>query len=175
MLSIESCKLPEDALLNKYAYAGAYTDCYRTEFNSRITHAQFVEAFYTTWLFKLERFILKYWLARPSTDSQAIQLAQGKLDSFAAWLVEERCENQLLLTDFQRRTRSWLMIKSVNSNSNSKTCLLFGSAVVPARRPHAGTAAFSREFYLLIAFHRIYSKLLLYFARMRLEKTLYKT
>ncbi len=59
-------------------------------------------AFYTTGVFKLERRILKWAVARPSTDEQARQLAAGAIDAFfAAWRVERPHElPQLLLFDF---------------------------------------------------------------------------
>jgi len=59
MLSIEPCVLPDEALLGEHARSGAYTDCFRTEVTGTATQAQFVEAFYTTPAFKLERIILK--------------------------------------------------------------------------------------------------------------------
>ena len=59
MFSVESCAIPEDALLNKFVRDGTYTDCYKTDIYKSVTHAQYVTAFYTTLLFKLERVILK--------------------------------------------------------------------------------------------------------------------
>src|SRR5205823_938521 len=82
---IRSCQLPSEALLNRYLASGAYADCYVTEVARRVSHAEFVEAFYTTAVFKLERLILHAFVSRPSTDAQAGQLARGELSSFAAW------------------------------------------------------------------------------------------
>ena len=67
-------------------------------------------AFYTTWLFRLERWILRLAVARPSTDEEAHQLARGEREAFAAWSVEARAPDQLLMCDFTGRTRSWLMV-----------------------------------------------------------------
>ena len=55
---IKSGPAPDEALHAKYERAGAYTDCFTTEVAGRVTHAQFVEAFYTSRVFKLERLIL---------------------------------------------------------------------------------------------------------------------
>lgn len=66
---------------------GCFTDCYALEAPAPVTQAQFVEAFYTTPLFKAERFILKMLVARPSTDQDAKDLATGTNDSFAVWDV----------------------------------------------------------------------------------------
>jgi len=68
---------------------------------------------------------------RPSTDEQVLTLAAGKLDSFAAWSVESRSRDQVLLTDFRDRTRSWLMAANIASNGATGTRLYFGSAIVP--------------------------------------------
>ena len=55
MAIIRSCELPSNALLNRYLASGAYADCYVTEVTRRVSHAEYVEAFYTTAVFKLER------------------------------------------------------------------------------------------------------------------------
>ena len=102
--SIQSCELPANALLRKYVYAGAYTDCYVTEVARPVSQSEYVEAFYTTFVFKTERLLLKWLVSRPSTDVEAKQLASDALSSFAAWNVESRAPNQLLLSDFMGRT-----------------------------------------------------------------------
>src|SRR5450631_449653 len=109
MTSIQACELPDDALLRRYLSRGAYADCYVTELARPVCHAEYVEAFYTTAVFRLERLLLSWFVARPSTDAQAGELATGKLASFAAWSVEAREPNQLLLSDFRGHTRSLLM------------------------------------------------------------------
>ncbi len=169
MFSIESCPLPEDALLDKYVRSGAYTDCYRTEVCGHVTHAQFVGAFYTTLIFRLERIILKLALSKPSSDAQARQLANGTIDRFAAWHVENRCENQLLMSDFQGRTRSWFMVRHAGSENNRKTRLYFGSAVISVQNEKTGSGSIGSGFRALLGFHKIYSEILLYSARSRLQ------
>ena len=170
MFSIKNCAPPKDALLNKYAYSGAYTDCYRTEVARVVTHEEYVAAFYTTLLFKLERIILKWAVSRPSSDAQAKQLANGAIDTFAAWQVEDRCENQLLLTDFQGRTRSWLMVAAVNTAGVESTQLFFGSAVTPVKNAETGKMSPGFMFSMLLGFHKCYSMLLLYSAKSNLNR-----
>ncbi len=170
MLSIEPCPLPTDSLLNEYTRRGAYTDCYLTEVVGEISHAEFVLAFYTTPLFKLERLILKVVLSKPSTDDQANLLAHGETDLFAAWFVEDRSDNQLLLSDYKQLTRSWLMIEHENNVTNQLTRLYFGSAVTAQHNPTTGKASFGFGFSVLIGFHKIYSVLLLYSAKKRLQR-----
>lgn len=166
MLGVRPHPLPVDSLLQRYACAGAYTDCYATEASHSVTHGAFVAAFYTTAVFKLERLILRYLASRPSTDAQARQLSRGEVSCFAAWSVEARSPNELLLCDFTGRTRSWLMVVP----SSATTRLLFGSAVVPARSNN-GHRRMGVGFNALLGFHKIYSQVLLAAARRRLSST----
>jgi len=168
MFSIKSCPLPENALLNTYQQHGAYTDCYCTEISNAVTHSQFVHAFYTTSVFKLERLILKWVVSKPSSDEQVVLLANAETDTFAAWSVENRCENQLLLCDYQKRTRSWLMTEHVEGENGIRTRLYFGSAVVPIKNTKTGSASFGLGFHALSWFHKIYSVVLLFSAKSRL-------
>jgi hypothetical protein len=156
--------VPKDSLLGHYVASGAYVDCYVTELPATITHAQFVEAFYTTALFKLERLLLGMFLSRPSTDAQARQLAEGQLSSFAVWSVESRAENQFVLA--AGRTRSWLMVTPSSSAAGS-TQLFFGSAVV-SPSSSLGRGNMGLLFTALLGFHRMYSRALLTSSRTRL-------
>lgn len=169
MLSIKSCPIPNGALLNIYFRKGTYTDCYVTDVRGLISHPQYVMAFYTTPLFRLERLILKLMVSKPSTDSQAQQLATGSADKFAAWHVESRSENQLLMCDFQQRTRSWLKVVPKTGTDGSYTRLYFGSAVVPVKNPRTGELSLGFIFSALLGFHKIYSRMLLSAAKSRLE------
>ena len=84
MFSIEKCPIPVNTLLDKYSKNGAYADCYLTQIPGQVSFPEFIFAFYTTPLFKLERFILKLTVSKPSTDMQAGQLADGTGENFAA-------------------------------------------------------------------------------------------
>ncbi len=170
MSSIRACVLPEEALLSKYARAGAYTDCYTAEIARPVSHAAYVEAFYTCRLFKFERFLLTWLVFKPSTDAQARELASGASDSFAAWRVEERSANQLLVCDFLGRTRSWFMIGPPSTGGTARTRLYFGTAVMPVRDKVSGQARMGFAFKSLLAFHKLYSRGLLYAARSRLTR-----
>ena len=164
--------LPAEALLQSSRAAGAYTDCYVCEVEGAVSLSAFVEAFYTTRLFKLERFILRWLARRPATDADARRLAEGGASTFSAWRVEGRAANQLLLADFTGRTKSWLMVAPVMASSaTERTRLYFGSAVVPlARRSAEGKPAMGFGFHALLGFHRLYSRLLLGAARSRLKQ-----
>jgi hypothetical protein len=167
MPAVRAIELPTNALLQRYVRSGAYTDCYVTEMAREISLAEFVEAFYTTRVFKLERFILGVAAARPSTDAQATQLGQGIIDSFAAWSVEDRGAEQLLLGDFSGRTKSWLMVSAGATFPGTR--LYFGSAVVPEHDEVAGQAKLGFVFRALLGFHQGYSRVLLGAARSRLS------
>lgn len=166
MGAIESCTLPDEALTQRYRASGAYTDCFFTELARPVTLAEFVEAFYTTGLFKLERWILRLCVARPSTDAEARALARGERDSFAAWTVEARAPNQVLLRDFTGRTCSWLMV--ANAERPPGTRLYFGSVVIPVRDAASGKTRMPSVHAKLLGFHTLYSRLLLRTAARRL-------
>lgn len=168
MKVIQTGELPQGALLNKYKQQDAYTDCYFMDLPRAISWTEYVEAFYTTSLFKVERAILSVLAAKPSTDLQAKQLAAGEADHFAAWSVEGRSQNQLLLCDFQGRTRSWLMCAVDDSCNPPRTRLYFGSAVVPVVDKASGKKSFGFIFHALMGFHRLYSRSLMASARARL-------
>ena len=165
-MSTQPCDLPPDALLRKYREAGAYTDCYATEIAVRVSHAEYVEAFYTTWVFKLERLLLMWLVAKQSTDDEARRLSRGELDAFAAWTVEGRAPDQLLLADFMGRTKSWLMVAPLDA---TRTRLYFGSAVVPVG-DKAGRPRLGFSFGALLGFHKLYSRVLLAATKSRLAR-----
>jgi len=171
VFSVEKCSIPASTLLAKYSMDDTYTDCYTAEIPGRISLTRFIFAFYTTLLFKLERLILKLVVAKPSLDSQARQLADGASERFAAWHVEGRSANEILMCDFRGRTRSWLMVAHVCPVSGARTRLYFGSAVVPIRGAKSLEFGFQT---LLLGFHQIYSVLLLYFAKSRLKRLIKK-
>jgi hypothetical protein len=166
---MRSRELPPGALLNEYRGGGAYTDAYFTEVPGAVSHSEYVEAFYTTPVFKLERLLLRWLVSKPSTDVQARQLALGTLSAFAAWNVERRAADQVLLSDFTGRTKSWLMVVAVeNSGAQLSTRLYFGSAVIPVIHKKSGRPTLGFTFRSLLGFHKIYSRVLLHAARLRL-------
>ena len=164
---VEPCAIPPGALLQRYRAEGTFADCYTAAVTGRVTLARFVEAFYTTRLFKLERFALGL-AGRPSTDDEAKQLAQGARDTFAAWSVEGRAEHELLLCDALGRTRSWLMVSPLR-DAEAGTRLYFGSAVVPKQDRKSGEFRLGLGFESLLGFHKRYSVALLRAACRRLE------
>jgi hypothetical protein len=152
--------VPPASFLGHYAISGAYTDCYETTIPGTVSLPELIESFYTTPLFKVERWILAKAISRPSTDQQAHDLGHGQTDVFAAWTVEKRSDTEILLD--AGRTRSWLSVIPVPKAASTR--LLFGSAVVP--KQSSGSLGFGFE--ALLGFHRLYARMLLSAAAGRL-------
>jgi hypothetical protein len=145
--------LPESALLAAHARRGAYTDCFSLTVPGQVDLATWVEAFLTGRLFRLERRVLAL-VRLPSTDDQARALARGEADRFAAWRLEARTADELLLDAGQ--TRLWLSVQP-RPGPTPATTLRMGSAVLPMR-PGGG---FGFLFHALIGLHLRYSRWLL--------------
>jgi hypothetical protein len=177
MPSIKPCEVPPNSLLRGYKDGAGFADCYVAEVPGNITQQAFIEAFYTSPLFKIERTLLQYLASRPATDADAKQLARGMATKFSAWRVEVQSPSELLLADHTGRTRSWLMAAPVAEPGQPlKTRLYFGSAVVPLSR-EAGSVGKAVEkprmgwmFHALLGFHRLYSRLLLTAACRRIAR-----
>lgn len=171
MLGIERSELPESALLRRYLDRHCYTDCYTTTLPAGVAFEDFVSAFYTTWLFRLERWLLARALKRPSTDEEADALAHGWRDAFAAWTVEDRADNQLLMCDMHGNTRSWFMLQTSPGDGGDQCRLYFGSAVERVTIEPDGSYSGSRLFRAALGFHKAYSVMLLRAARSRLRRS----
>lgn len=155
---------PPASLLAGLAGAhGAFADAYTLHLPAAVSLADFVEAFYTTPLFKLERAILAV-VGRPSSDADARAVACGDGRRFAAWTVQVRRSDELLMRDDSGATRSWFKVEA----GGGGTTLWFGSAVMPRRRGPHGEASMSWVFHMLLGFHRWYSRALLSAAARRM-------
>lgn len=149
----------------RYSVGGGYTDCFVIETGARVPLARYVEAFYTSWLLRLERLVLTF-AARPSSDQQAVELAAGRGSAFAAWDVEARAVDQLLMRDITGRTRSWFMVASAAGG----TRLYFGSAIAATRHSTTGPATVGLMIRTLFGLHKLYSRALLAAAHRRLQR-----
>ncbi len=172
MASVVKCSLPANALLQRYRDNGNYTDCYATEIPATVHYSDYISAFYTTRLFKLERFMLDKLLHKPSSDIDARRLATEEADTFAAWFVEARDNDQILLSDYRRKTRSWLMLLPVDDAKALRTRLYFGSAVVASKDTTTQSSAINLSTRALLVFHKLYSRALLASARSKLRSQL---
>jgi hypothetical protein len=174
MFSIAQDRLADDALLKTYRGGvrperwGRYGDCFSVTVDRAVNLAEFVFAFYTSPLFRIERWLLRALVGVPSSDSDARALAGGSAASFAVWYVGKRTATQLLMCDRYERTRSWFRVVSLDGG---RTLLQFGSAIAAARTERAGGRALGGRFRLLLGFHVFYSQLLLHAAKIGVTKT----
>ena len=162
--SVNEAPLPDGALLQEFVDRGEYTDCFVALAASEVTFPTYVESFYTTGLFKLERLILKWLLSLPSTDQQARQISRAEINSFAAWNEYSRSDNQLVMMDFRKQTCSWFMLIP----EDNKNRLYFGSAVMRNEVTPTGRKM-KWTYRWLLGFHRLYSRALLQAAVRRLS------
>ncbi|WP_428241613.1 hypothetical protein [Gynuella sp.] len=169
-MKITKNELPEQAYSKQYADNGAFTDCYHVDIARSISLTDYLQAFYTTAIFKIERTILSTLTGQRADDRSAAQLASGQTDRFSIWRVEQRAENQILLCDMTQSTRSWLMVTPADTNSRVLTRLYFGSVVMPSKRSDNGQSSFGPLFHTLSGFHRLYSRALLASAAKKLLK-----
>jgi hypothetical protein len=163
MGQIQAIPVPDNALLARDRDSGAWADCYRLDIARDVTLPAYIEAFYTTPLFKLERAVLTL-VKRGASDRDAADLASGRSHRFAAWTVEGRTETEILLCDYLGKTRSWLSA----APAEKRTRLMFGSAVVP-HRSASGRTSLGPVFHALLGFHKAYSRALLRSAANALE------
>lgn len=159
-MTIRECDLPHDALLRRYDRNEGHVDCFRVDVTGHIELGHYVEAFYTTWLFKAERTILSF-AGHPSTDAEATVLAGGQGSRFAVWTVEGRDEDQLLMRDITGRTRSWFKVARITAESSEGTTLYFGSGVTAVATGKAGRKSMGPVFRMLMPVHILYSRALL--------------
>ncbi len=165
MPPITRCDLPPGALLRRYAESGAYTDCFAADIATRVPFEAYVDAFYTSAAFRPERLILGL-IGKGSNDADVRRLAHEGAVTFAAWSVEARAPDQVLLRDFLSRTRSWLMLAPA---ADGGVRLYFGTAIVPVG-VGAGEGQLGFPFNALLGSHQLYARILLSGARGRLLK-----
>ena len=157
------CGVPRDGLLDRYVeHPGAYTDCFEVMHPLEADLEAFITAFYTTWLFRLERLVLSVGLRHWVRDAEVTALAKAQKSTFAAWRVEGRGAQEILLTDLSGATRSYL---AISLKEGGVTRLIFGSAVVPKEgQPRSPWVT------RLIPLHRLYSRALLRTAEHKLRR-----
>ncbi|GLX78586.1 hypothetical protein tinsulaeT_19260 [Thalassotalea insulae] len=153
--------LPENALSIKYAHQGAHTDCYYIDIPKKVTLTQYIEAFYTTPVFKIEHIILSIFAKKHVSNNDISALANGNSNQFSIWTVEDKSNNQILLCEFTKSTRSWLMTASLEHLNQPVTRLYFGSVVVPRTVSSSGKSTFGILFHVFSGFHKLYSRALL--------------
>ncbi|MCP5076193.1 MAG: hypothetical protein GY947_23225 [Rhodobacteraceae bacterium] len=156
---VRSCDLSYDSLLRQ-ATAGAYWDCYTCRVDIVASLEAFVLAFYSSRAFWPERALLSA-AGLVCRLEQAAEMVQGTADQYAAWTVEARNRDEMLMRDVRGVTRSYFSVRELERGTE----LRFGSGV------GTGEKEMSRVMKLLQPFHRWYSRVLLTAARERLLRT----
>jgi hypothetical protein len=166
--------VPEESLLVTYRggvhpeHWGRYGDCFAVTVDRVVNLAEFVFAFYSSPVFRIERLMLRVLVGAPSSDSDARAVAGGSAGSFAVWYVGARTATQLLMCDRYERTRSWFRVVPM---SGDRTLLQFGSAVAARGVPTRSGSRGGGVFRLLLGFHVLYSQALLHAAKLGVMKT----
>jgi len=114
MPAVRPCPVPQDSLLHAYQDRDGFADCYVAGMPGAVSQAAFIEAVYTSGLFKVERTLLQHLAARPATDADARLLAKGQAQQCSAWhglafhaLLGFHClYSHLLLQAASRRVRA---------------------------------------------------------------------
>jgi hypothetical protein len=171
MFSIVQEAVPADALLKTYRKGlqperwERYSDCFTIIVNREVNLSDFVFAFYTSTIFRIERLVLRALVGTPSSRSDARAVADGTAVRFAVWYVGAHTATQLLMCDRFERTRSWFRVEPLQGG---RTRLQFGSAVASGDVDANGAAADGR-FSALLRFHIFYSQVLLHAATLNLR------
>jgi len=147
MPAIEPRPLPADSLLARLRGPECYRDAFCAEVPGRVTLAAFIAAFYGSGAFLPERLAL-HAIGRSGGRAEAAALAEARAGRFAAWTVEAREADQILLRDFRDFTCSWLQAEP----RGQTTRLWFGSGL---RHPERTVAR------ALVPVHRWYARKLL--------------
>ena len=158
---VQEGELPSGALLELYRVTGGHVDCFVADVPGAVALPDLITAFYSSAAFRPERWLLGAVLGKPADDADVARLAADQTKRFSAWTVEGRRGDEILLCDYQGKTRSWLKVAAIPGG----TRLHFGSAVVPAKSRTAKAA-----FTLLLGFHRWYSRTLLREAVRQLDR-----
>ena len=168
MIKVRRSVIPPLALVGSYVgQCGTKVDCYRVQVPGQVLLEEFVGSFYRGHLFRFERWVIKTFIGRGSSEAQIEDLLAGKSSIFSAWTQTERCQDQLVMCDYQHRTCSWFMVQKVmkkevgDVDEAEGTWLYFGTVLKPT--DYAGRAEWLSYpiFTIFLPVHDIYSRLLL--------------
>jgi len=126
---IQQIDIPADTLIAEHrTRIDGFADSFMTRVPQDVSLATYVEAFYTTPVFRTERMILGL-AGHKSSDQQARNVAQGEADRFAIWGNPIRRDGELLMQEASGATSSWFMTRK----DGEGTELYFGTTVRPGR------------------------------------------
>lgn len=169
-MSVKIGEIPENGLLNAYGLqSGCYTDCFYIDMPGSVSFSTYVYAFFNSPVFKLERALLRLFTSSPSSDNDVENLASGVSDGLSMWNVEERGDNQMIMSVGNGPIRTWLMCCNSGISSGT-TRLYFESAVLPTQHNASRDLKMGRTYRILLGFHKQYSRILLRSAKRKLRK-----
>ncbi|MEM9969681.1 MAG: hypothetical protein AAF762_01095 [Pseudomonadota bacterium] len=153
-MHVERREVPAASLISPYVDGSNFVDAY---FVARpgVALPNYVDRFFTTPIFRLERSILRLTGGVPSEDQQVAALASGTGEVMASWRVEARSDDELLLVVPGTPIRTWLAVDDRG--------IWFGSVIVAG--PDGNIPFMIRA---LIPFHALYSRVLLWAAARRM-------
>ncbi|KAA0175468.1 hypothetical protein FNF27_03168 [Cafeteria roenbergensis] len=142
-------------------------DCFRLDVPGHVPIERFVHAFFTSWLFKLERLVLPV----ATTDSLAKDFAYSRVNEFAIWTAKERTDSELLATWAEEHSpatgATWMrVVHGKDDDGKPKTCLEFGSAIATGDMPYQKAVMA-----VAMPLHLAYSGLLLGAAAGNIDRT----
>lgn len=173
MYAIVKQDVARDSLLATYRGGagperwGLYQDCFSVPVDRVVSLSEFVFEFYSSPVFRLERWLLGLVLGAKASEADLKAVAAGVSKEFSVWRVADRTVTQLLLCDRFERTRSWLRVLPLGGG---RTLLQFGSAVAARRNPADGTLKLDTLILSLLWFHALYSRILLWAAYLRIRR-----
>lgn len=158
MFSVHASPLPDSAALKQFAAVpGVHIDCYRADVSKDISLSDYAIAFFDSPVFRLERRLIALVGGKASRRADVEAFALGKSDTLSEWQVVERDADQILLAVGDGPIRTWIMRESPQDG----TALYFGSAILPMH----GASKIALGFRLLMGFHRLYARVLLFAAQ----------
>ncbi|NRB30287.1 MAG: hypothetical protein HRU27_06805 [Rhizobiaceae bacterium] len=164
VMSLASGSEPEGAFISQYSTTlGGYSDCYYIDIQKDVALSDYILAFFSTPIFRMERLILNLVPSGRSNEQCVLDLAAGTGDKIAGWKTEKRDDSQLLLAVGDGPIRTWLMVQG-SPYSETTTRLYFGSAVLPTGMTKEGHPKLAIVFRLFAGLHIFYSRLLLWWA-----------
>lgn len=142
-------------------------DCFRLDVPGHVPIERFAHAFFTSWLFKLERLVLPV----ATTDDLAKDFAYSRVNEFAIWTAKERTDSELLAVWAEQHSpasgATWMrVVHGKDDEGKPKTCLEFGSAIAPGDMPYQKAVMA-----VAVPLHLAYSGLLLGAAAGNIDRT----
>ena len=109
MTRITAPPLPPQSLLARIRGPECYRDAFRASVAGEVSLGELVTAFFSSRAFLAERMAL-HLIGRGADHADIAALAAGRTERFAAWQMEAREENELLMHDFLDQTCCWLAV-----------------------------------------------------------------